>query len=519
MRKTAITIYLFLQSITPIAYAIELSEISFKDTTSDWIEITLNDTSDIPDTAVLVRGDSTITQLEPSEIANKKFILIHFKSESENFQNDGEILHIFTTKSGLTGTTEQLTLETISGEIIDAVCWKNSSPPDSEIKDQEELGHWGTNCQNSEEIDKNHSIAKINNQWQILPHPTPGQKNELKNRPPTAKIEIQAGELQKEIPFSLNLDGSNSSDPDNDDLTYLWSYPNNTIIEKKNPSSYRFEKAGTYNITLTVTDTLGASNKTSITITALPKSSSNKTSNKQANGDLSSSITITEIFPNPSGKDSGKEWIELYNNSNTNVNLNNWKLNNKTINSLIIKANSFAIYNTPLKNSENNIKLIDFNETLIDQIDYDNSKEGKSFTKVMIKDNQSQKISWQWSSPSKNTKNPIYEVLKGKVTTPPTISEDFYFEIKDTTGKNRKIIFPLEDFKFDFLSTLLQKDTELSLLIYKSSQQLILKDYYIKKSPPSQKQDQQNTKILWPYYLAPVLIASTLGLLFTTKPK
>ncbi len=98
--------------------------------------------------------------------------------------------------------------------------------------------------------------------------------------PPKAVIEIQKGELLKEVPFSLNLDGSGSSDPEKSKLKYLWQYPENKIIESKNPRSYRFEKAGTYDIELTVTDEEGLSDTATMQIVAKEKVKKTKTKSK-----------------------------------------------------------------------------------------------------------------------------------------------------------------------------------------------------------------------------------------------
>src|SRR3989344_609557 len=39
----------------------------------------------------------------------------------------------------------------------------------------------------------------------------------------------------------------------------------------------------------------------------------------------SANIVINEIMYNPSGSDTNREWIEIYNNANISVNLTNWK--------------------------------------------------------------------------------------------------------------------------------------------------------------------------------------------------
>ena len=239
---------------------IYISEVNFKNKTSDWIEISVNSDFLSP---ILVKDDGKIAEI--SSISNIKYILIHFKSESEKTTLEKDILHIYITKTGLTGTTEQITLES-NGKIIDSVCWQNSSPTESELEDIKELNLVGK-CLNSEDISANQSIAKTANGWGIFKHPTPAAKNIHYNSAPTTKITIQKGKIENEVPFSINLN-SQSNDPDNDPLTYKWTFPNQTI-EKENPKSYKFETSGTYEISLTVTDPEELQGHDSIQITAL----------------------------------------------------------------------------------------------------------------------------------------------------------------------------------------------------------------------------------------------------------
>lgn len=234
-----------------------LSEVSFKDKTSDWIEISVNS----PNSKLTVKDDGTIAEIPPT--SNINYILIHFKSEKES-HIENNILHIYTQKSGLTGTTEQIILES-DDEIIDSVCWQNSSPTESELEDMIELNLIGK-CLNSEDLTANQSIAKTTNGWEIHKHPTPAAENIYYNTAPTAKITIQKGQTEDEIPFSINLDSA-SSDPDNDPLSHKWTFPNETL-EKENPPSYKFEMSGTYLISLTVTDPEGLTSTDSLQITA-----------------------------------------------------------------------------------------------------------------------------------------------------------------------------------------------------------------------------------------------------------
>lgn len=103
-------------------------------------------------------------------------------------------------------------------------------------------------------------------------------------------------------------------------------------------------------------------------------------------------IQINEWLPNPIGKDSEGEWIELYNSSNLKIDLTNWiiasgsksyKIKNK-----IIEPYSFIIFNkkeTKLNLLNNNGEIKIFNPTgqLIDQAKFfGQAPEGKSFSRI-----------------------------------------------------------------------------------------------------------------------------------------
>lgn len=263
MRFFIIFSLVFLQ-ITGFAKAtnvspVELSEISFKDKTADWIELKVNS---LPTKSLQIKDDKLITTIEPDETKDKKFFLIHLKT-------------------GLTGTTEQVTIESTDGKILDAVCWQNSSPTKSEQKDMEkliQLNAWNGPCIDSEKVKNNQSIAKIGSGWTILNHPTPEKENIILNSPPLAVITLQNSKvtpknsiIKTQLPFSINLDGSKSSDPDGDTLTYKWIFPDNKIIDGKNPKSYKFTKSGNFEISLTVTDSAGKSDTKKLEIQILPK--------------------------------------------------------------------------------------------------------------------------------------------------------------------------------------------------------------------------------------------------------
>jgi hypothetical protein len=118
-------------------------------------------------------------------------------------------------------------------------------------------------------------------------------------------------------------------------------------------------------------------------------------------------LALNEFLPDPDGADSGKEWVELYNNSNSDINLTNYIITTRaltgstirstTIPSGTIKANSFfLIVEDPLLfsgtnkvsvgsgklnmyNSDSEIILKDNSGNILDQLQYLGVQSGLSF--------------------------------------------------------------------------------------------------------------------------------------------
>ncbi|MCU0798387.1 MAG: PKD domain-containing protein [Candidatus Thermoplasmatota archaeon] len=90
------------------------------------------------------------------------------------------------------------------------------------------------------------------------------------NRPPVAIIDSQYG-TQRRLGEDFIFDGSRSSDPDNDHLTFLWKFPDGSS-DRGARTRWRSASEGTGLIVrLTVTDSKGASSNVSITIDVLPE--------------------------------------------------------------------------------------------------------------------------------------------------------------------------------------------------------------------------------------------------------
>ncbi len=113
--------------------------------------------------------------------------------------------------------------------------------------------------------------------------------------------------------------------------------------------------------------------------------------------DFSDAIIISEIFPNPLGKDNQEnnyEWIELYNTSDKDVNLKGWRIDdvlNKGSKSYIIKEDSiikaggyktfsYADTRIMLNNSGDEVNILWPDGEIIDSVKYEKTIEGQSYS-------------------------------------------------------------------------------------------------------------------------------------------
>lgn len=204
-------------------------------------------------------------------------------------------------------------------------------------------------------------------------------------------------------------------------------------------------------ILLAKTLTIGKHSPAAITTTRKVKKtpqSNSKTKTKTVkskfqNGTINNKIQISEIFPNPKGKDANNEWIELYNPTDEKTNLGNWRIiqhatksrseiqsgtaktsKPKTLilpDTLTIPPKSYFTLSNQnlkftLKNQNNLIELKDFNNNTIDAVKYDKSMENLSFAKIAIIKKDKTKIIQKWTKPSKNSKNPPHHEITNPTT-------------------------------------------------------------------------------------------------------
>ena len=123
--------------------------------------------------------------------------------------------------------------------------------------------------------------------------------------------------------------------------------------------------------------------------------------------DFSDKVIISEVYPNSEGRDNRNgsyEWIELYNDSDRDVNLSGWMIDDilekgsraYLIENEIIKARSYKIFDAActkiaLNNTGDEINVLWPDGTVVDKIKYEKADEGLSYN--LAKDD-----SWFWSS-------------------------------------------------------------------------------------------------------------------------
>jgi len=214
---------------------------------------------------------------------------------------------------------------------------------------------------------------------------TPGKENEIKkpNQKPVAKISVEKEKIS--VGEEIFFDGSDSFDPDGDNLKFFWDFGD----EKKKEGvyvSHGFSKPKKYKVALRVEDEKGFFDETNVRIEVLKKEEETFSET-----DLLGKLFISEIFPNPKGKDD-QEFIEIFNSSHEEIDISNFILTDRTKKFYRIKegtkigAQGFLVFwkketEISLNNDEGEMKLLDPDKNLIDRIFYTKALEGFSLAR------------------------------------------------------------------------------------------------------------------------------------------
>lgn len=172
-----------------------------------------------------------------------------------------------------------------------------------------------------------------------------------------------------------------------------------------------------------------------------------KNSQKSNQPEYSDQIKLNEILPNPKDNEKTDEFIELYNFSSDEINLENWILKDASKSGkfvfpkdYFIKPNGYlVVYKNLFKFAMNNsggeeVFLLNPNEKIVSSVSYEKSFEGISYNF------DSENNNWRWSKfLTPGEKNKLDKIPKIEIKKDKKIYKNFYatFEIK-IHSKNKK---------------------------------------------------------------------------------
>lgn len=422
-----------------------ITEISFKNTTADFVKALYFSPSkrSINLKGITFKDDSSFKTVESDfYVESGQTVILTFKSDSPD---QSPVLN--TAHTGLTGTTEQIMIMDANGKILDAACWTSSKPTTSEIADQKklfDLGGWispeTSSCINSEAVKTNQSIIRNN----LTDH---NSSTDWK----VSAEEIAAGEKSP---------GSGTSVADEPDKEpsgngYLTTPPVTTSTSKPAPVLKAVTAKSTTSAKTAPKATKTSSAGTKKTSTTASKTKTSKTIS--ANGELSDDLIISEILPNPDKKkDQTLEWIELFNEGENDINLGNWRLDDKDGGSKayamsdtqIVPAGGTLIVTSEqskisLGNTGDEVRLFNFQGDPVDMLSYEDAPKGKSFSMIETINTEGESTMERiWTTNiTPDEVNPVYYEKAGLIIADATFEDHYWFEIIDDENKTTRITF------------------------------------------------------------------------------
>ena len=281
----------------------------------------------------------------------------------------------------------------------------------------------------------------LDESWQWTTNPTPEEKNIIvpPNSGPIAVIdaltEIYVGDI-------ITFDGSDSNDPDGDQLIYNWNLSDGTF-SASTTFDYIFNIEDQYDVELIVTDTTGAHDTAKTTIDVLTlEDTFTYIAPPPLPIDSDALILLSEFLPNPVGSDS-TEWIEIYNPTDWPINLSNWQIDDNdggskpfTIADTAIESKQHLVFNREdtkiaLNNSNDSVRLFDPVGILVDQIDYEKINEGNC---LAIDSN----LIWQETSQCTPNQHNVFEFVPSQTLN--TITKTTLEELDDFAINDQVIV-------------------------------------------------------------------------------
>ena len=233
---------------------------------------------------------------------------------------------------------------------------------------------------------------------------------------------------------------------------------------------------------------------------------SKKTTSKTVkNGDLSDKIHITELMPNPSGTDKGNEWVEIYNESEEEINLGGWTLDtgesstkNYIFDNSTIKSKNFLVLSDSdlgisLKNTNGVLRLVDFENTVIDTIEYDNAADNSSYMSIKTINGENEETEWKWTeNTTKGEENPVLYKYSGEIINFDQQKSELSLKTEETT-----LVILVEASGDEIMNISFKNGTQIDVSVKKNEAgELLLEDYEI-LSQPDDNTESGNSGILY----------------------
>lgn len=522
-----------------------LAEVNFKNKENDWVELYYESPSRKP---LNLKGfefkdDSVFKKVgQDFWIQSHEYLVLTFKSSGQDNQSGGTL---GTTRTGLTGTTEQIILLDPSGKIIDALCWANSTPTADETTDMNELFQnegWispnPSSCIQSEKVSTNQSLIRINTNdtdsmkdWTVTDDVTPGTGNNSVSTP-----EITTQTTTTSTGSSTTSAAPTRTTPATAVKT-ITAAPASPSITPKQVQQTPKKSTTTAAQPKTVAKKTTTATKKSTTPKTTTKAAAKSTKPKYKNGDLSGDIIISEIFPRAAKDDRTNEWIELTNTGEQEVTLGNWQVDDADGGSkpyilpdtLSIPAQTALLIKAPdsklsLSNTKDSVRLFDPAGKLIQSVEYEEAPKEQSYAWVTITgdasiepgNTASQETSgyeftgtsrqqWVWEDePTPGQPNPPYQELSGIISGDAEFNEIYRFTIQTADNMESTITFTESAIAGPLAKATFTKGTRIKILVSESAQsavsgeppQLKLKKYEITGTA----QPQQNQESPWFLY-------------------
>lgn len=517
---------------TPSASVLEktkilITEVSFKNAEADFVKFTV---SSAPQSPLNLKG---LTFQDDSDFKTLNTDFLVFPGQVVTLlykQSTTDVVPtINTTRTGLTATTEQIVIKNEKGTVMDAVCWASSKPTESELTDITDLytaQAWISNtagsCLPSDEVEtdgliQRKSLTDTNSlsDWEII-NPDDEETPSSTTPPPSPTPSPSTTSTTESSTLTTN-----SYDEESDDLE-INELPLDESTEED--SETESDPITIASLPKSTTKTSTKKSSTASTKKSTTKKAKKSTSKKiYKNGDESTDIHINEIMANPSEPDQQNEWVEIINTGETAINLGNWQLDDDEGGSkpYVIPDTTILEPNTPLlisiteskislANKQDKVRILNFNDEIIDEVTYQDAGEDMSYARIsiaednytphvtqeiaffknfiptaMAKENVTSKTTtfdenaisesenqpteiedtWMWvKEGTPGNQNPSMQKINGTITEEPQFTVPYSFKIQ-TQNKELTIYFDEETIKAPLAESLFTKNSQIDLLL------------------------------------------------------